>query len=278
RATVTSAFTVSSTRDDSVAIAPRVEALSDWTVLMGAAPFVLAPRSSDILMVSVAVPARVAAGVYVIRVSLTSRTGVNGTDSIVVMVPERRALDIGVLARPGFVVSGRSYETEFVVRNRGNVTTAVTLSARSAMGVATVVDTTLRLAAEESRVFKAHVSTPAGIDAARDDVLEIVATQPGDTAEPAHASARVTIVPEPSRKIEEYLRVPTQVHLRAASSNGVSPFEVFGRGPIRDGSSTQVDFLARGPTGAYSAFGERDEYRLEVTAPSWRARVGDNLY
>src|SRR6185295_9288280 len=66
--------------------------------------------------------------------------------------------------------------------------------------------------------------------------------------------------------------------LRAASAHGVSPFEIFGRGPIRDGSSMQVDFLARGPTGAYSAFGERDEYRLEIAAPSWHARVGDNLY
>ena len=81
--------------------------------------------------------------------------------------------------------------------------------------------------------------------------------------------------------------MPTQVHLRAASSDGVSPFEIFGRGGIRDGGQTQMDFLFRGPTGKFSAFGERDEYRAAlptiaklqpdlaptVNIPVWSERV-----
>ncbi len=72
--------------------------------------------------------------------------------------------------------------------------------------------------------------------------------------------------------------MPTRVNLRAASSDAVSPFEIFGRGSLRDGGSTLVDFVFRGPTGKFSAFGERDEYRVQLQAPSWQARLGDNVY
>src|SRR5947208_793732 len=162
-ATVTAAFAVSSARADTVHVLPHVELPTDWTMLMGGAELAVAPRSTEMLMLSVVVPAR-------------------------------------------------------------------------------------------------------------------AATQVEAPAIPAEASARVTVVPEPSRKIEEYLKVPTQVHLRAASSDGVSPFEIFGRGDVRDGGHTQMDFLFRGPTGQFSAFGERDEYRVALIAPNWRLRAGDQLF
>jgi hypothetical protein len=47
---------------------------------------------------------------------------------------------------------------------------------------------------------------------------------------------------------------------------------------VRDGSDIQTDFLFRGPTGKFSAFGERDEYRVEIGARSWRLRGGDQLF
>lgn len=278
RATVTAVFTVSSQRDDTVHVTPSADVPQNWTVLTGAAPVTIAPRATEVVILSVAVPARTAAGAYSLRLSLGAECVPCVLDSVIVVVPQRRALDIGLLGRPGFVVSGKYYDAGFLIRNRGNVVTDVRLSARSSLGAAVISDTVLRLGAEASEVVTARVLAPLGLDAAADDVLEIVATVPGDSAAPVAASARVTVVPEPSRSIDEYLRVPVQIHVRAASSDGVSPFEAFGRGPIKDGSSMQVDFLARGPTGRYSAFGERDEYRLEVAAPRWRARVGDNLY
>ena len=175
-------------------------------------------------------------------------------------------------------MSGKDYAAGFLLRNRGNMAARVRLRARSSLGAATMIDTIVGLESEESRIVHARVLTPTGLQAATDDVLEIGATQVEDSSMAAEASARVTVVPEPNRKIEEYLRMPTQVHLRAASSDGVSPFEIFGRGGIRDGGQTQLDFLFRGPTGKFSAFGERDEYRAALTAPNWRLRAGDQLF
>ena len=260
-------------------VLPHVEIPTNWTILMGATAFAVHARSTEVLMLSLAVPARAPAGVYPIRVWVTTPADPQGiADSVVVVVPSRRALDVGLIDKPGYVVSGKGYEAGFLLRNRGNAMTDVKLSVRSSLGVAAIVDTAIQLYPEESRVVRVNVRTPAGLQAATDDVLELAATQVGDSAIITDASARVTVVPEPSRKIDEYLRVPTQLHLRAASTDGVSPFEAFGRGAVRDDSPTQLDFLVRGRTGAYSAFGERDEYRAELSAPSWRARIGDQLY
>src|SRR5688572_2844665 len=270
--TVTAAFTIGNASGDIVHVTPRVQAPMDWPVLMGTTPFAIAPNSSTILMVSVVVPARATAGTYALGVEV----GTRASDSVVVRVPQRRALEVTLVDKPGYVISGEPYDARFLIRNRGNAWTRVRLRARSTLGRAAMTDTVLRIEAEGASTAELSVTTPRGISAAMDDVLELTVVQ-DDVADARVASARVTIVPEPNRSIEEYLRIPTQVNLRAASSNAVSPFEVFGRGPIRDGGKTELDFLFRGPTGPFSAFGERDEYRLSVVAPNWRARLGDQI-
>lgn len=278
-ATVTSAFMVMNARPDSVEVSPRVETPRDWTVLMGNSALTVGASASAMLMLSVAVPARAAAGVYPIRVMVTSSADPRGTaDSVLVVVPPRRALEVTLGDRPGFVVSGRNYDASWFVRNRGNLPTEVRVAVKSTHGIPTGGDTTITLVAEESRELRTRVRTRAGVNSATDDVLEISATMVGDTAAPSEVSARVTVVPEPTRKIEDFLRLPVQANLRAANTQGVSPFELFGTGYLRDGSPVRAEFLVRGRTGDYSPFGERDEYRLQVDAPGWRARAGDHFF
>jgi hypothetical protein len=278
-ATVTSAFMVMNARQDSVEVSPNIETPKDWTLLMGNATFTVGGGSSAMLMLSVAVPARAAAGVYPIRVVVTSSSDPRGaSDSILVVVPPRRALEVTLGDRPGFVVSGRNYDASWFVRNRGNLPTQVRVAVKSTYGIPTGGDTTITLAAEESRELKTRVRTRAGAHAATDDVLEISAKMVGDTASPSEVSTRVTVVPEPTRKIEDFLRMPVQANLRAANTQGVSPFELFGTGYVRDGSPVRAEFLVRGRTGDYSPFGERDEYRLQFDAPNWRARAGDHFF
>lgn len=278
-ATVTGAFAISNHRADSAEVMPHVETPKDWTVLTGGAPFPVAAHETGMLILSVVVPARAQAGVYPVRVWVTTKADPQGVmDSIVVLVPPRRALEVALLDRPGFVVSGKNYDASFLVRNRGNEATQVRLAVRSSLSSAALSDTLVTLAAEESRVVNARVRTPPGLHAATDDVLEISATQNSDSAAPTEASARVTVVPEPSRKIEEYLKVPVRANLRAASTDGVSPFEIIGQGLVRDGGGVRTEFVFRGPTGEFSSFGERDEYRLQLSAPHWRARFGDQFF
>lgn len=277
--TATASFAVTNGRPDSVEALPHLQLPADWTVLMGSAALRIGPGGSEVLMVSVAVPARAPAGVYPVRVSVTTSTDVTAApDSVLVLVPQRRALDATLLDRPGFTVSGTMYDVSFLVRNRGNVAAEVRLATRSSLGVAMLPTRSVRLAADEARVIRLSVRAPADLESARDDVIELDAIDAADSLVSAQVSARVTVVPEPDRTIEEYLKVPTQVRLRAGSSDAVSPFEVTGHGLVRDGSPAQLDFLFRGPTGPFSAFGERDEYSAQLTAPGWRARVGDQFF
>lgn len=271
--TVTVPFTVSNAGGDIAHVRPLVRVPAGWPLLMGTTPFAVAPNASGMFMVSVVVPARAHAGTYVVDVAV----GARGRDSISVRVPQRRSLEVTLVDKPGYVVSGQPYDARFLLRNRGNLPTYVRVRARSTLGRAALTDSVVRVGIEESATIPVRVATPRGLSAATDDVVELTATE--DSVGGAHiASARVTMVPEPSRTIEEFLRMPMQVNLRAASSDAVSPFEVFGRGPIHDGGDSQIDFLFRGPTGPYSAFGERDVYRISLTAPNWRARAGDQIY
>ena len=276
--TATAAFTVWNARDARVDVLPHADVPKDWSVLMGGSMLSVAGHSSEMFMLSLVVPSRAPAGLYPIRVWLTTSSDPNGVmDSVVVMVPRRRALEVTLQDRPGFVVSGRNYDVSFSVRNRGNLATPVKLTLRGSLSTPTLADTVVTLAAEETRVIRASAITRPGLQSASDDVLELTAEQPGDTALPTTASARVTIVPEPTRKIEEFLKLPARVNLRA-SNGGVSPFEVTGAGIVYDGSAIRTDFLFRGKPGDFAAFGERDEYRLQLTAPGWRARFGDHFF
>lgn len=279
-ATMTAAFMVANSRDDTVTVRPRLELPAEWTVLAGGDPILVGPRSSEMLILSVVVPTRTLAAAYPVRVWVTSTADPRGAvDSVLVRVAERRATEVSLLDRPGYVISGRSYETGFEVRNRGNLAAAIRLRVRGSVGTAVLSDTLLQLAPNESRVVRARIRTPAGMNAATDDVVELLAAYAGQQdAEPVRGSSRVTVVPEPSRAIERYLRIPARVNLRAATAEGVSPFEVFGQGPLRDRGDTRFDFLVRGPTGTASAFGERDEYRAELRAPDWRVRGGDHVF
>ncbi|MGH7636295.1 MAG: NEW3 domain-containing protein, partial [Gemmatimonadaceae bacterium] len=271
--TVTVPFTVSNSGGDIAHVRPLVHVPAGWPLLMGTTPFAVAPNASSMLMVSVVVPSRAIAGTYTVSVEV----GARGRDSIIVRVPQRRSLEVTLVDKPGYVISGEPYDARFLVRNRGNLPTYVRVRARSTLGRAALTDSVVRVGTDASATVPVRVATPRGLSAATDDVVELTATEDG-VAGVHVASARVTIVPEPTRSIEEFLRMPTQVNLRAASSDAVSPFEIFGRGPIHDGGDSEVDFLFRGPTGPYSAFGERDVYRVSLTAPNWRARAGDQIY
>lgn len=277
--TVTAAFMVGSTRADSLLARLRVELPAEWVALTAVDSVIVPPASAEMLIVSVAVPARTLAGTYAIRVHATTTDGTQATDSVSVLVPPRRATEIALLDRPGYVISGRFYESGFQVRNRGNLPATLRLAVRSSVGAPSLSDTLLLLGPNEARDVRARVRTPADMHAAADDVVEIlVASVDEPTLDATRSSSRVTVVPEPSRAIDHYLRVPARANLRASTGQGVAPFELFGRGLVRDGGDATLDFMVRGPTGKASAFGERDEYRVELRAPAWRVRAGDQLF
>src|SRR5262249_50701836 len=107
----------------------------------------------------------------------------------------------------------------------------------------------------------------------------MTATDLSDSTVTSTASVRTTIVPRSLGWLDQFSTVPAQAMVRSVGrGSGVSPAALWGNGPIAPGSTTQLDFLFRAPVDGQPVFGERDEYRVGVTADNYRVRLGDNLF
>lgn len=278
---ISSVFLVRNASTVRATVVPHLVAPADWLVVTGLAPFPLEPGESDTWVISLSVPAHAARGQYVIPVlaSVKGDERLSIRDSIIVEVKEHHEIGVALLDQPPFITAGDAYDARFLVRNAGNGPARIRVSVLSSRGAAATMDATeLTLSADSARTVAVRVPTrAAGVDVV-DDVLELQATDEADTSSEASASSRVTIVPK-SGMANPFVTVPGVLLLRAAGPGaGVAPFVLTGSGRLRSGGPEQTDFLFRGPTGPSSPFGERDEYRVGITAPAYNVRLGDNLF
>lgn len=279
-ATVTAALRITNGTTARVALVPSITLPADWSAPVGAMAFALAAGETDSWIVSIRVPSRAPAGRYVIAVSANDSSGTTLVrDSLVVEVSAQRGLDLSLTNRPSYSVSGDAFRSTFLLQNRGNVPTRVSIRGTSGLGgIVTLDSSEVALSAGEVKTIVVGVATRLKDQQARDDVLELFATDMADTSVSAAASSRVTIV-QKANTSEPLHRVASQLRLRAADkSAGVSPFELVGSGLLRDGGTEQLSFVMRGSAGRASQFGDQDEYRVEVKGSNYTARLGDALY
>ncbi len=279
-ATVSTALRVTNGTAERVALRPNVVVPANWSAPMGAMPFALDAGETDSWIVSIRVPARAPAGRYVIGLSASDSISTERVrDSLVIEVSALRGLELSLTNRPTFSVSGDVFRSTFLLQNRGNVPTKVSLRGTAGLGgIVSLEQTSMALGAGEEKTINVSVATRLKNQEARDEVVEVFATDMGDTSVTAFASSRVTIVGE-ANSSEPLHRVASQLRLRAANkSSGVSPFELIGNGLLRDGGTEQLSFVMRGSAGRSSQFGDQDEYRVEVSDKHFTARLGDALY
>jgi hypothetical protein len=279
-ATVSLALRVTNGSAVRVALVPNVAVPAEWSAPVGAMPFALAAGETDSWIVSVRVPARTPAGRYVIALTAADSSGTERLrDSLVVEVSARRGLELSLMNRPTYSVSGDAFRSTFLLQNRGNVPTTVSLRGTSGLGGLITIDSNnVSLGAGEAKTIGVSVATRLKDAEARDEVVVLLAADKSDTSVTATASSRVTIVQE-ANSSEPLHRVASQLRLRAADqSAGVSPFELIGGGQLRDGGTEQVSFVMRSSAGRSSQFGDQAEYRVEVQDTHYTARVGDAFY
>ena len=272
--TATMVFDVKNLTGDSATVRPELVLPNGWTPLFGSASVALAPHGSDTWLAGVTAPPTVAAGAYVVRAVIHDSAHVT-TDSMIVRVDARRAVEVLTSDAPGFIAAGARYQATFFVRNRGNVPARLTLSISSGVGSSCSIPVkTIDLAAGGKAAVVANI-VATDVVRSTDDVIELVASSGGDNAS-ASSAARVLIVPRHSSGSGDAPSLPAELSLRAAGSNaGVSPIALRGSGPIMPGSATNVDFSFRAPVGQQSIFGERDEYRADIFNGTYRLGLGD---
>ncbi len=250
-----------------------------WEATIGAQPFTLAPTEADSWIVGISIPARAAAGRYVIAIGAKIGNITVAVDSAVVNVNESRAIAVAAVDRPLYVVSGDMYELGFRLYNRGNVSETIRLSATSSLLGIVKIDTSLvTLAGGESRPVRVAVSTRKSSRNDADDILELRAIPASDASLKETASARIIIVRKPG-SMAPMVTVPAVLRVRAGSTaSGVSPYELVGGGRISNDRPEEMEFVFRGRTARNSILGERSENRVEIRAPHYAARIGDNYY
>ncbi len=260
---------------DSARVTVRLALPAAWRTVTGESQFVLAPGAGDTWLAGVSVPVAAASGTYLVRGSLDG----GGSDSLVVQVAERRGLEVVALDAPGWVMAGDGYEARFMVRNTGNVPATVQLVPGAGRAASAVAEpASLKLAAAASAVVTVRTAiTPAARHTA-DDVVQLVAIDVDNADARARASARTTVVPR-NAGAGAYTTVPVMFAVRSTGASGVSPLVVGGSGRLADGR-TNVDFFLQAPTDQRSqwGFGERDEYRVELSRDGNTLRLGDHVF
>jgi hypothetical protein len=279
---VTAAFDVRNARRESVWAAPRIVVPKGWSVIVGGAPFDLSANGRELWLVGVAPTATTAAGTYMIRASLRVADDSTLADSVFVRLPERRGLEVFPGEAPSYTMAGDGYSVTFFVHNRGNVTSTFSLRASTSLGPApSLQNKSVTVQPGATTIVEGRVSNErAGLGwGTRENVVELLAQDDADSTNTSTVSLHTTIVPRSRRWLDQLSTMPAQLTLRSVGTNsGVSPASLFGSAQLGPGSNTQVDFVFRAPVSGPSLFGERDEYRVAVTADRYRVRLGDNLY
>jgi hypothetical protein len=277
-AVVTAPFMIRNASRDSIAIAQAISLPAGWTTVSSLAPSVLGADAMELWLVSVATPAGVAAGSYVIHAGMTAN-GATASDSAVVTIEERYALDVKATNAPTYVLAGDAYETTFLVRNAGNVTTRVKLKATSNRGSSPKLTAAeIDLAPGATQPVRVTVTVPEAQQRSQQDLLEIIAIDAARDTVRAATSIETTIIAKGSSGAD-FWTVPGDVAIRAASpGSGVSTFVASGSGYLDEKGSVKVDFAAQSAPDAQSVFGERDQYRLGLSTKNLSLRAGDQSF
>src|SRR3954464_11670665 len=107
-ASLTVVFRVKNAGADSVVLHSSLILPEGWTALTESPSLTLAPNSGDLWLASVGSSARAGAGIYVLRAKI-SGWGSSETDSVVVRIVERRALEVRSTEAPNWVMSDKPY-------------------------------------------------------------------------------------------------------------------------------------------------------------------------
>ena len=280
--TITLVFSLESLSRDSLTLAPSLAIPDGWSVITGAGNLLLAPREADTWVMSIFIPARAESGRYFLRVAAgVANAESHLADSIQVEVKRTRGLTLTLVDRPQYVRSGDAYRLAFRLHNRGNSVASIRLSASSSLDPSPALEPrVVHLRPDEATTVGVRIDTHASGIERSDDVVQLSASEesaPEDSGTTV-ASARVMVV-QPAGDGDPLATIPGTLRLRAATKGaGISPFELAGGGKIRIDRDERVDFLLHGKSGSNSPFGEERDNRIEITAPRYRARVGDNVF
>ena len=287
RSIVTAAFHITNETSERQELCSEVELPPKW-MLIGEDPFfTLSPNEGAVRLVSFLVPQRTLAGKYGLTYYVTERKCpcLRNFHSVDVRVLPVRKLEVDVLAAPDLVIAGEDYHVSFMVTNRSNTESDVSVSINSGENLPFTTDAEkFKLASGESRALEVVVKTDAKRRGSLKHFLRLTAQAFEDQEIKGQATSHVDVLPRIVAPEERFHKIPTNLTFtyvtgRNEQDNAGFQAAISGSGTIDEEGKRQVDFVLQGPdVQDKSIFGQHDEYRLYFRTKYAELRLGDQIY
>jgi hypothetical protein len=276
-------FRLNNPSENHIQIQPYLSLPTGIKLISDLKPLNLAPKGQNILIITLNIPSKYKAGKYDFSLRLVNPANpsvVHALFSSGMTVKEEPSIRIDLVHAPDYVKAGDPIEASFVVRNTGNTTADLHLTATNCY-----LDgpTTIRLAPENSAVVNVVSETNENLSIASRKSFHLSAEN--NNIESVQQSAHVRIMPTNIDTEDLYHRFPVSLTARYLTKGkdgiytGGYQLEAKGSGSIDPEGIHKVEFVARGPNQFdLSLLGLYDEYSLNYTNRFMKVKIGDNSF
>ena len=285
---VTATLEVINISDEPLEFLPEINLPEGWKLITPSFPFHLAPRKSEMRLVSFLVPQTAMAGQYEItyRVRSEKYSSISDVAKIFVGVFAVTKLAVQRVETPEYVVAGDDYEARFSVINQSNTAIAAMMTVQSGQDLPFVLEPEkTKLAAGEAATVRVRVKTDKTVR--KGFIHHLVLTARSIDDETIHGESRSTtgIVPRITGEVDRFHKIPAEITLRTVGHQNDEKnlgFQgiIYGRGPLDEDNDNEIEFLFKGPNTLdnHPVFGEYDGYFAGFRSNGLGVRVGDSYY
>jgi len=215
---VTTTFEVTNTSDEELEFISQVKLPAGWKLITPSFPFRLAPKTSEIRLVSFFIPRTALAGKYEIgyRVNSVKYPAISDFARIFVVVLSVTKLQAKFLQAPESVIAGEPYETIFSVINASNIENRVVIKIQSGQDLPyTVEPEKLKLAPGESKTVKVNVKTDEKLRKGFKHHLKLTVQSVENKKMSGQARCAVNIIPRITGEVDRFHRIPAELTFRS---------------------------------------------------------------
>ena len=255
-----------------------------WNQILDLNTITIKPRTSNIKLVNVKVPANANAGVYTIGISVVDKvTKVKVAEAkTVIEVINKIALDVDIYDVPDYIKSGEPISAKVLLRNSSNKEVSVRLQSRNCTingGQSFLLDP------GENKIFNVSLTPLTQANTVNSYTFGVNAMVAGNDSLRFSASEYVNVIPSEFRPVDDRFKFPVYFKATYLSRYFEEGFkhafqgEAYGVGMLGQNSQNFLEFRFRGPNTYYlSSLGKVDEYFVKFKSKKIDVLVGDQVY
>lgn len=253
---------------------------SDIVAIINNVNVTIPPDSNIIYIVPIKISKQARPGNY--NLSLLIRNKQDDSISEItkyVNVAEDLNISMSLLNSPKYVLAGDTIESQFILKNQGNVSQSILLNSRGGE----LLEKNVILKANESKVIKVIRITDEKLARRVNHTMDLTAVASDSTLVPVKQYSSVDIIPVNPVGEDIYHRFPIYASLsymymrdRGVDQKGFQG-EIYGRGTLSDQSELELRAITVNPV-QFNAFTPYEEYFISYKNKNTFAHLGDKMF